>query len=1009
MIFEENFAQKGMVKNMKKPFVFISYSTKDQETANLVHSYLEGNGIPCWIASRNIEGGESFAGLIFSTIKDPACVAFVMISSKNSNDSGHVSNELSIAFDQKKKIIPFRIEEFSFSDDNMYHLMRAQWIDAYKNMNEGLRHLLLAVRAVIPAAETAVEEEHAFSSPIFESKKTEEEIKEEETPSLSREEIVAHLLKSMSKFPYIVRNYAYGSAYSRFAPLAKKLFDHTVSMHFRGKNTASGIDYVDFIVDALSQGQGISIQAKGQPGCAKNMLLQLAYFRMLEAFVHGESDYLPLYLSSSYYEKLKYTEGRERDEMKAKISEECREFYTFVRKNPNVKPVLMVEAVREHIVAAFAPEDVIFDVFKEYGEKCKSFRKFNRIVAIDVGLIKNRQRLKRSIPLVGDVSGYVFRFSAVPITDKATCYTVIETILSMYSDIHDGVEVADVYNALKRLRFVTIDIFTIRLVATELSQGLSADDISIVDMYERLALNELKGDEDKMMVIAHELFEYVFNDRHDVKNRPYNAALWSLPHKHTAYLEFMLALYVTKSIASPDSPDRIRVLGCPMTSMENHFMAAHLSNNYQLQESFVKLVLDNYDTFNVHQKSNSAYWLGRLSYAELTDAAQKLLEREYERLLPLVKNDHSQTLANRYNQYLFRSVCYGLIAYERTNVLDEYLTLVITNDITGAIDRGTVIQYMGDSYLISAHNDFYLDSDPNVGEQAIRILSSSIEAKLSAKRTGYVETDLLSLLLLVQARMHVTPEHLSYNLTPCCKKCLELLSEYHKRPRSIVSDKLLYYFRSVEEDLKRYVEDSRFDAAFLLYDSLSKMKDTRRENWKNFNIENPESIADHTLNAWLMGMIYLPNEYSEQSYDKQAILDMILLHDMAEAILGDHHGALSEPTKELKRQNELLRKILLKGTYPEVANMTRYYDAWVEYYYAQSINARVARDINLLQTVNTFFSYFVKDPASYTLATAKKWLAEGDKLSTNIGYDLFERIIVSNPIYRKAIDSLVTH
>ena len=986
---------------MKKPFVFISYSTKNQETASLVHSYLEGKGISCWIASRNIEGGGNFTELIYEAIE--ACDAFVMIFSHDSDASRHVSIELTLAHDQKKTIIPFRIEDFPISKGNRYLLALTQWINAYDNMNEGLRELLAAVKDALPYVDTPQEESAAELLPLAEASLTEEQ--EDETPALSREEIVSHLLKSIGKFPYCLRDKAHTEARLRFLSLSKRLFAQTVSMHFRGKKTASGLDYVDFIVDTLSHGQGISLQVKGLPGCAKNMLLQLAYYRMLEDFLAGESDSLPIYLSSSYYEKIKYTEGKERDEMKAMMAEECRAFYAFVRKNPNVKPVLMVEAVREHVVASFAPEDVIFDVFKEYAETCKAFRKFNRIVAIDVGLIKNKQRLKRTIPLVGDASGYIFRFSSVPITDKEACFDVIETILRMYADTHDGVDAADVYKALKRLRFVTIDVFTVRLVATELSHGLSAEDISIVDMYERLALSELNGDEGKMMVIAHELFEYVFNDRYDVKNRPYNAVLWSLPHKHSAYLEFMLALYVVKCVGDPDSPDRLRVLGSPMTSMENHFMAAHLADNYQLQEAFVETVLSCYDSFNVHQKSNAAYWLGKLSYAELTDAAQKLLEKEYERLLPLVKQDHSQTLTNRYNQYLFRSVCYGLISCGRTSVLDEYLSLAITNDITGAIDRGTVIQYMGDSYRISAHNDFYLDNDPNVGEQAIRILSSSIESKLASKHAGYVETDLVSLLLLVQARMHVTPEHLSYNLVPCCQKCLELLADYHRRPRSIVSDKLLCYFRSVEDDLNRYVKNSRFDAAFFLYESLSKTKDTRRRNWEKYEIKNPESIADHTLNAWLMAMLYLPNEGTEQGYDKQVILDMLLIHDMAEAVFGDHCGALSEPTKELKKHNELLCKVFLKGTYPGVANMTRYYDVWVEYYYGQSINARVARDVNLLQTVCTFFSLFAKKPSAYSLDVAKQWLAEGDKLGTNIGYDLFERIIVNNPIYRKAMDS----
>ena len=989
---------------MKKPYVFISYSTKNQETANLVHSYLEGKGIACWIASRNIEGGGNFTELIYQAIEE--CDVFVMICSRDANSSRHVSAELTLAFDGGKPIIPFRIEEYEISGGKKYLLALEQWINAYNNMNEGLKELLSSVRRYIPE-EKEVKEDEVVSVPVFESA-ADASAEEEETPSLSREEIVSHLLKSIGKFPYCLRDRAYGQLYDRFRPLAKTLFDRTVTLYFRGKPTVKGLDYVDFIVDALSHGQGISLQVKGLPGCAKNMMLQLAYYRMLEAFAKGESDYLPIYLSSSYYEKQKYTVGKEWEDMKTIIGEECRAFFTFVKKNPAVKPVLMVEAVREHTVASFGPEDVIFDIFKDYAKVCKSFRKFNRIIAIDVGLIKNRQRLKKAIPLVGDASGYVFRFSSVPLTDTAASLSLIETVLSMYADIHDGVNTSDVYKTLKRLRFVTVDIFTVRLVATELSQGLSADDISIVDMYERLALNELNGNEDKMGEIAHELYEYVFNDRYDVKNRPYNAALWSLPHKHSAYLEFMLALYVAKSVSTPDSPDRLRVLDCPMTSMENHFMAAHLSDNYHLQESFLNTVLENYESLTVHQKSNAAYWLGKLTYAELTDASQKLLEREYRRLLPLVIKDHSQTLTNRYNQYHFRSVCYGLISCGRTSVLDEYLSLAITNDITGAIDRGTVIQYMEDNYQISAHNDFYLDNNPNVGEQAIRILSSKIESNLASKRTGYVEKDLVSLLLLVQARMHVTPENLSYNLVPLCEKCLELLSDYHRRPRSIVSDKVLHYFRSVEEDLRRYVENSRFDAAFLLYDSLSRTKDTRRETWKNYDVANPESIADHTLNAWLMGMLYLPNEHVEQSYDKQVILNMLLIHDMAEAVIGDRHGSLSEPTKELKRQNDFLCKTFLKGTYPEVANMTYYYDVWSEYYYGQSINSRIARDINLLQTVNTFFAIFTKSPKKYTMETVNKWLSEGDKLSTNIGYDLFERIIIGNPIYRKAIDSLRT-
>lgn len=979
---------------MKKPFVFISYSTQDMDIANLVHGYLEGSGISCWIASRNIEGGESFAVQIVDAIND--CAVFLMIASGNSNMSSHVSNELSLAFSAKKKIIPFRVNDFTLSKSNLYFLQQAQWIDAYENMNGALKRLLVAIRPIIP--ETASKAAPVVSKPIREELIP---AKEEDTPDYTRQEIVDILLKKIHKYPYCLRDRVAGDNYEHFRRTAGILFSNTVSMYYKGRLTAGGLDYVEMLVDTLSQGSNVSVQVKGLPGCAKNMLLQLAYYKMLENFRQGESDYLPIYLSSSYYEKRSYTQGRAREEMTDLIREEAKEYFGFLRKNPQVQPVLMVEAVREHIVASFAPEDVIQELWQKVG-------KFNRIIAVDVGMIKNRSQLKRIIPLMGDTSGYSFQFRSVPLANKAACLEVIGAILEMYRQSHDGIDAMDIYRTLKRLRFPTLDIFSVRLVATELSQGLSVDDISLVDMYERLALNELKGDDEKMLMIAHELYEYVFNDQHNVRTKQYHAALWSLPHKHSTYLEFMVAYYAVNSIMHPEESDSLRFLKHSMTSMENRFMVSYLHENYHMQKSLLELVLEKYDSFDVHQKSNAAYWLGKLTYAELTEAAQSLLDREYARLLPLVQADNRQTLANRFNQYLFRSVCHGLISYGRTNVLDEYLCLLVSNDITNAIDRGTIIQYMGENYQISAHNDFYLDDNPNIGEQAIRILSSSVEADLAANYSTYVEADLVSLLSLVQARMHATPESLPYNLVPHCRKCLELLREYQRRPRSVVSNKLLYYFKSVGDDLERYVSDSRFDAAFGLYDSISRIKDTKRVQWLRYGIEDPESVAEHTLNAWMMAMIFLPQEYNEQNYDKQQILDMLLVHDIGEAILGDCEGQLCEPAKELKRENELMRKLFLKGTYPEVANMTKYYEVWDVYYAGQSINARVARDINLIQTVNTFFTYFVSGAKQYSLETVQQWLAEERNLSTNLGYELFSRIIKRNPAYRKAVDRLLT-
>ena len=88
----------------------------------------------------------------------------------------------------------------------------------------------------------------------------------------------------------------------------------------------------------------------------------------------------------------------------------------------------------------------------------------------------------------------------------------------------------------------------------------------------------------------------------------------------------------------------------------------------------------------------------------------------------------------------------------------------------------------------------------------------------------------------------------------------------------------------------------------------------KRVQWVSRNIDDPESISEHTFNTWLMAMLFLPDEYDSEDYNKKEILDMLLVHDLAEAVLGDQEIKFNEPQKELKAQNEELRKLFLKGT-----------------------------------------------------------------------------------------------
>ena len=140
---------------MEKPYVFISYSTKDQAYANKVCEVLKANGIDFWIATKDIHGGDSYASEITTAIE--GCKAFVFLLSDNSDDSPHCGNELSLAVSNKKKVLPFRLHEFALSPSVMYFLQQTQWIDAFVDEEVAFSELIEKINFAFSSKEVARE------------------------------------------------------------------------------------------------------------------------------------------------------------------------------------------------------------------------------------------------------------------------------------------------------------------------------------------------------------------------------------------------------------------------------------------------------------------------------------------------------------------------------------------------------------------------------------------------------------------------------------------------------------------------------------------------------------------------------------------------------------------------------------------------------------------------------------------------------------------------------------
>lgn|SRR3990167_3973030 len=109
--------------------VFISYSSKDQLTAEEICRLLEQKDIACWIAPRDITPGKNYGAEIITAIESTH--AMVVILSEYANESTHVRNEVERAVSKSKTVFPVRIREVQPSKALELFIATTHWVDAW--------------------------------------------------------------------------------------------------------------------------------------------------------------------------------------------------------------------------------------------------------------------------------------------------------------------------------------------------------------------------------------------------------------------------------------------------------------------------------------------------------------------------------------------------------------------------------------------------------------------------------------------------------------------------------------------------------------------------------------------------------------------------------------------------------------------------------------------------------------------------------------------------------------
>lgn len=154
-----------------KKYVFISYSSKDQDNAVALKSFINGKGINTWMAPFDIPPGSKYAEIINKAIKECSCC--VMILSNNAQQSVWVAKEIERILNYHKPLIPLSIEDVKLNDEFEFYLSTSQILRARQldPESEELSKLILTIQRIFSekSDETVISKE-SVHPPKAESK-----------------------------------------------------------------------------------------------------------------------------------------------------------------------------------------------------------------------------------------------------------------------------------------------------------------------------------------------------------------------------------------------------------------------------------------------------------------------------------------------------------------------------------------------------------------------------------------------------------------------------------------------------------------------------------------------------------------------------------------------------------------------------------------------------------------------------------------------------------------------
>jgi putative hydrolase of HD superfamily len=133
------------------------------------------------------------------------------------------------------------------------------------------------------------------------------------------------------------------------------------------------------------------------------------------------------------------------------------------------------------------------------------------------------------------------------------------------------------------------------------------------------------------------------------------------------------------------------------------------------------------------------------------------------------------------------------------------------------------------------------------------------------------------------------------------------------------------------------------DDLSLFFHSVLELKSIRRAGWvSKVQVEDVESVADHTFSMATMAMLLS----DMLGFDTHKVIKMVLMHDLAESIVGDYMPGDVTARQKLVKEKKAM-KFILSSIPKEIRE--EYEEIWLEYLHNRTEIARFVHRIDKLE------------------------------------------------------------